>query len=290
MSKTAEILGLIVKNLSVKADNLGFHVVIPEGLEKGEPPVSVSDGKYVATFAGDKGTFKLEISEQKIYLKCTEAKMLSAVENDFSQESVSLFEEDNIKDQDIRSLSNEFGENIEKFFSGGANKKKSKLPTPVSKNAAKSGSVYYDSVTLGARMTQIYPETRDAYKANIEKYGEFLVEDFFLNHCNQYIINTIRENNPQKMRKLFNCLNEIYNDGTNEVQGVIVITILGSIKGDEQLLANCVDYMDEMTLAVIEANKYLSKSKKANEKLEHPPIYKPKKQKKKNSTLSKLGM
>lgn len=289
MANTAEKLGLIVKNLSVKADNLGFHVVIPEGTEKGAPPVSESNGKYTALFSGDKGTFKLEVSDQKIYLKCTLAKTEMAVENDFSQESVSLFEEDSLRDQDIRSMSNEFGENIEKFYSAGQ-PKKSKLPTPVSKNAAKSGSVYYDTVTLGARISQIYPELKDEYKANIEKYGEFLVEDFFLNHGNACIIDTIRENNPQKMRKLFNCLNEIYNDGTNEVQGVVVITILGSLRNDEQLLANCVDYMDDMTLAVIEANKYLAKSKSANAKLENPPAYKPKKQKKKSSFLSQMGM
>ena len=251
--------------------------------------MSESNGKYTALFSGDKGTFKLEVSDQKIYLKCTLAKADMAVENDFSQESVSLFEEDSLRDQDIRSMSNEFGENIEKFYSAGQTKK-SKLPTPVSKNAAKSGSVYYDTITLGARISQIYPELKDEYKANIEKYGEFLVEDFFLNHGNAYIINTIRENNPQKMRKLFNCLNEIYNDGTNEVQGVIVITILGSLRNDEQLLANCVDYMDDMTLAVIEANKYLAKSKSANAKLENPPAYKPKKQKKKSSFLSQMGM
>lgn len=290
MANTAENLGLVVRNLSVKADNLGFHVVVPEGTAKGAPPVSESNGKYTAVFAGDKGTFKLEVSEQKIYLKCTAAKKEMAVENDFSQESVSLFEEDTLKDTDIRSLSNEFGENIEKFYIGDNSQKKSRLPTPVSKNAAKSGSVYYDTVTLGARMAQIYPEAKEAYKENIEKYGEFLVEDFFLNHCNAYIINTIRENNPQKMRKLFNCLNEIYNDGTNEVQSVIVITILGSIKNDEQLLANCVDYMDDMTLAVIEANKYLAKSKKANDRLENPPVYRPKRQKKKSSFASQLGM
>ncbi len=290
MANTAENLGLIVKNLSVKADNLGFHVVVPEGTEKGAPPISESNGKYTALFSGDKGTFKLEVSDNKIYLKCTAAKTEMAVENDFSQESVSLFEEDSINDQDIRSMSNEFGENIEKFFASGRSGKKAKLPTPVSKNAAKSGSVYYDAVTLGARISQIYPELKDAYKENIETYGEFLVEDFFINHGNAAILNTIRENNPQKMRKLFNCLNEIYNDGTNEVQGVIVITILGSIRNDEQLLANCVDYMDDMTLAVIEANKYLAKSKQANNKLENPPAYKPKRQKKKSSILSQFGM
>ena len=81
------------------------------------------------------------------------------------------------------------------------------------------------------------------------------------------------------MRKLFNMLNEVYNDGTNQVQSVIVVTILGSIHDDENLLANCVDYMDEMTLYVIETNKILKKSSSTRAKLEHPPLWKPKKKK-----------
>ena len=45
-----------------------------------------------------------------------------------------------------------------------------------------------------------------------------------------------------------------------------------------------------MTLAVIEANKYLAKSKKARNMLENPPKYKPKKQKKQRSFMNQLGM
>lgn len=45
------------------------------------------------------------------------------------------------------------------------------------------------------------------------------------------------------MRKLFNLLNEIYDDGTNEIQSIIAVTILGELNNDQDLLANCVDYM-----------------------------------------------
>ena len=290
MANTSEILGIITKNMVAVADNYGFRVIIPEGTEKGAAPVSVQNGKYTVTFAGDKGTFRIEVSDKKIYLKCSAAYYETAVEEDFAQQSAGLFEEENMTDKDIRYFANEFNETITKIY--GKNKKSQnvKLPTPVSKAAARSGSVYFDTPTLATRMTAIFPECKEAYKANVERYGEFLPEDFFLNHCNKYVIDTIRENNPQKMRKLFNTLNEIYNDGTNEVQSIIVITILGSINNDEQLLANCVDYMQDMTLAVIEANKYLSKSKISKQKLETPPRYKPKKSKKSSSFMNQLGM
>ena len=85
------------------------------------------------------------------------------------------------------------------------------------------------------------------------------------------------------MKKLFQILNEIYEDGTNDTQSLIAVTILGELNNDQILLARCVDYMSE-TLAppVIEVNRYLASAagKRAKKKLLNPPIYKPKKKKK----------
>ena len=164
-----------------------------------------------------------------------------------------------------------------------------KLPTPVSKAAAKSGEACYDANTFANRLSVIYPELRDEYRKNIETYGEFLPEDFFKNHAAPVVIKVIKENNPQKMRKLFNLLNEIYDDGTNEIQSIIAVTVLGELNNDQDLLANCVDYMSaDMISPVVQVNKYLAKSKSARMRLENPPKYKPKKAKKKNmfSTLT----
>lgn len=285
-----EALGHIIKNMTATADNLGFSVVVPAGTEKGEVPVSVANGKYTVAFTGDRGSFKIEVVDGKVYLKTAASQHKDAVEEDYAQASASLFENDDLSDRDLRSMANEFNETIEKTYSKNAQKKQqTRMQNPVSKTAAKNGSAYFDSNTLGSRMAHMYPELKDAYKANIERYGEFLPEDFFLNHGNKFIEATIRENDPTKMRKLFNCLNEIYNDGTNEVQGVIVVTILGSLAQEEQMLANCVDYMEDMTLSVVEVCKQLRRSKSMREKLANPPKYKPKKQKRQRFMPGQLG-
>lgn len=284
-----QALSQVIKNMTAPADNLGFSVVVPDGIQKGEAPVSVANDKYTVAYTGERGSFKIEVIDGKIYLKCASAEYKDAVEEDYAQASTSLFENEDLTERDLRSIANEFNETIEKTYSKNAKKQQSKLPNPVSKTAAKNGSAYFDCNTLGSRIAQIYPELKDAYRANVERYGEFLPEDFFVNHANPVIVATIEGNDPQKMRKLFNCLNEIYNDGTNDVQGVIVVTILGSLAQREDLLANCVDYMEDMTLCVVEVCKQLRKSASVRAKLEHPPKYKPKKQKRTRMMPGQLG-
>ena len=91
------------------------------------------------------------------------------------------------------------------------------------------------------------------------------------------------------MKKLFNILNEIYDDGSSEVQDIIAVTILGELNNDTELLATCVDYMnDSMAPVVIAVNKYLASpgGKKARKKMLNPPPYKPKKEKKKGFMAS----
>ena len=129
-------------------------------------------------------------------------------------------------------------------------------------------------------------------KKNVELYDEFLAEDFFVNHGNAKVIETIRENNGIKMRQLFKLLNDIYEDGTNDTQSLVAVTIIGvSISDNPELLKNCEDYFsDTMREPVLEVIAYLSRSKGAKMRLANPPIYKPQKQKKKGMFASMMGM
>ena len=122
-----EALGQIIKNMTATADNLGFAVVVPAGTEKGEVPVSVANGKYTAAFTGEKGSFKIEVVDGKVYLKTATAQYKDAVEEDYAQASASLFESDDLSDRDIRSMANEFNETIEKAYSKNAQKKQQEL-------------------------------------------------------------------------------------------------------------------------------------------------------------------
>ncbi len=270
-------ISAIIKGVESTMNNNGFAVIVPQGIEKGALPVTEKNGCMTILYGGKKGTAKIELFEGKISLFCSAAESGSAVDEDFKKVTTTLFDLEKVDERDIRYVVNEINDCINDTY--GKKEKSKKLPQPVSKSAAKSGTSYYDLVTLGSRFVQIYPELKDAYKQNIEKYGEFLADEFFTKLGNEKFRETVKRNDPQQMKKLFNMLNEVYNDGTNQVQSVIVVTILGSLYDDENLLANCVDYMDEMTLFVIETHKILKKSSSTRSKLERPPLYKPKRKK-----------
>ncbi len=271
------ILSSIIKGIESTMNTNGFSVIVPENTEKGAVPVSEKNGCMTILYGGKKGAVKIELFEGKISLLCSLAEADKAVAEDFKKTTTSLFNIETVDERDVKYVVNEFNDCINDMY--GKKEKAKKLPQPVSKSAAKSGAVYYDLVTLGSRFVQIYPELKEYYKQNIEKYGEFLADEFFTQYGNAKFRETVKANDPVQMRKLFNMLNEVYNDGTNQVQSVIVVTILGSLYDDENLLANCTDYMDEMTLYVIETNKILKKSSSTRAKLEHPPLWKPKKKK-----------
>lgn len=273
----------------------GLEVVISEcGLEPVDKGGEIkADGdKCAVEYKGEGKALRFEYFNKKISVSAAVKEQGDILDSDYRQYDSWLLDPDTATDKDIRSAVNEFTETLTGIFGTKTAKPlKSKLPTPVSKAAAKSGSVSYDPNTLGNRFTSVYPELREEYKANCEKYGQFLPEDFFVNHGNALVLSIIRENNPVKMKKLFNLLNDIYEDGTNETQSVIVVTILGAMDNDQQLLANCVDYMcEDMMSPVIQVNKYLASSKGAKMRLANPPKYKPKKIKKKSNMMSNLGM
>ena len=191
------------------------------------------------------------------------------------------------QEKDIKYVIGEFNETLTtNFGKKDITKKQGKAkstPQTVSKNAVKHGS-FYDPNTLASRLCIVFPELRYHYKDSLAQYGEFLAEDFFVNYGTPTVIAAIKENRPATMKKLFQVLNEIYEDGTNETQSLIAVTILGELNNDQILLAQCVDYMSEtMAPPVIEVNRYLASrsGQKARKKMEDPPAYKPKKETKK---------
>ena len=291
MADIYSVLADIVGGLNATLNDCGFTAVIPSGVEKGELPAVTESGRITIEFKGEDKALKIEHFNNKHSLPGVN-KEGEINSSDFSQLSLSLLDAETADAKDVKYIVNEFSETlVESFGTKTVKPTKSKLPTPVSKAAAKSGSVSYDPNTLANRFTSIYPELREEYKANCEKYGQFLPEDFFMNHGTPVVLQTIKENNPQKMKRLFNLLNEIYEDGTNETQSLIAVTILGAMDNDQEMLANCVDYMcDDMTSPVINVNKYLASKagKGAKMRLENPPKYKPEKAKKKGM-MSMLG-
>ncbi len=273
--------------LELTMKDAGFAVVMPQGIAKGEAPVSVGENGvgYRLEYKSEAAAARVDYFDNKVNFFISEDVDADGNFINYDLVSVSLLDPETADASDLSYISGEISDTIrERYCKSEKEVKKVKAPKTVSKAAARSGSVYYDANTLASRLTSsLYPQFRSAYNENINKYGEFLAEEFFMGGCADAIINTIRENDQIKMKKLFTLLNEIYLDATNETQGLIVVSILGKIDNDQVLLANCVDHMcDDMLKPVIRVNKFFATSagKAAKVKLANPPAYKPKKVKK----------
>ena len=285
-------LELIIKGITPKTEELGFKLEYPNGVLPPQLPIEDVGGKSVIMFRGERGRIRIEYDNGKIALHCAKESQGDAPDDDMPRALLSLLDLETFNEKDIKYICQEYSETFEKLFSHKPAHSGKKAPTPVSRTQAKSGVLAYDANTLGSRFTTIYPELREEYKANLDAYGEFLAEDFFVNYGNKVVVETIRENDPAKMKKLFKLLNDIYEDGTNDTQSIVAVTILGcTLSENPDLIDVAKEHFSEtMSEPVDEIIKYLRKSKSARLRLENPPLYKPKKEKKKGMLASMLGM
>ncbi len=269
MSNSNSNLDFLIAELEGKLSDLGFE-------KNAEETAEGLIGKY----EGDKGAVSIRYENGRFSLSCGDS-----IETADSKKLCAFLIDESSSEGDVKYFANDAKQSLQDKFdkkAPAARKNVAKANQTVSKAAVKNGS-FYDANTLASKLCLVFPELRPYYKENLSRYGEFMGEEFFLDYGTEKVINAIKENNPQTMKKMFQILNEIYEDGTNDTQSLIAVTILGQLDNDKILLARCVDYMSEtMAPPVIEVNRYLATvaGKKAKKKLSNPPAFKPKKEKK----------
>ena len=241
----------------------------------------MSDDHCIA-FAGDLGLYRIAHDGENKALAFDVSYEDRGADTEFETISKLLFEAGSVDDREVRSLSNEMLDEVESLFK--VKKKvdldKVKMPKSVSRTKAKNGVVSYDVDSLANRFGTLYPEFKDEIKRNVVKYGEFLPETFFTEHGNAKVLDVIQNGTAAEQKKLFKMLGEVFEDGTNEVQDIIGVTILGEMKNDPDMMAVADKYMTEyMAGPVHEINKITAKSNRYTKRLANPPAYKPKKKK-----------
>lgn len=263
-----EAYKLIEKNLDGVNKELGFS------------KVKTDDGSPI--FKGEKGLYRLSYDGEGQILSFECAYEDNGAETQFNTISKSLFELDEADERACRSAANEIGDEVKQLFA--ARKKvdleKVKMPKGVSRGQAKSGVISYDTDSLANRFGTLYPDLKDDIKRNIAEYGEFLPETFFTEIGTKRVLDVIKNGTQAEQKKLFKMLGEVYEDGTNEVQDIIGVTILGEMKNDPKMMAVADQYMTEyMAGPVHEINKLTARNSSLTKKLKNPPPYKPKKKK-----------
>jgi len=274
-------LSQFLKGLDTTLAQQGFSVIVPDGASKDLPLTDEGDRKYIE-YTGEKGKVRFVFANNLVTLLYTDIKADEADRLDLKIGSQTLFEPETLDDKEIKSLCNIFNEEIEEYYGTKTVARSAKKNIPVSKAAVKSGAMQYDANTLASRLTAAYPDLKEPYKANLEKYGEFYGEEFFVEYA-PVIINTIKQKDKQLLKKVFNILNDIYENGSSDVQGLIAVTILGEMDNNAELLTTAKEYMsEELAQPVLYINEYFQTAagKKKKARMKNPPPYKPKKEKK----------
>lgn len=233
-----------------------------------------------ATFAGDEGVLRLVLEEDRVMLEHSDD-----ADGDFTNLSAGLLELSSATERDLTFWGGVLAENITRKFNKESYKPSAagKKPPPksISKSAIKKGDAYYDTLALGNSFTSIYTDLRTEFKNNYEHYGEFLADDFFTKHGTPAVLQSLQQQDNVQLKRVFNLFNDVYENGMNDAQSTVCVTILGSFSAVQ--LADCLEYLsDDLRPVAVQVNKYLCSSagKNACKRLEHPPIYRPKKEKK----------
>lgn len=248
---------------------------------KGDDGITLStddDNNEYVEFRGDKGVYRLlHLDNSKIL--CVDC--AADAQSEFANIAKLYFDPENADEQSIKSTANEILDEIKTVFFKNEKKELSqvKLPRSISKSAVKNGFVSYDAVDFAVKFVDQYSELKDNAKEIQQKYGELLPETFFIEYGTPYVISTLKSGDDAKIKKLFKLLNDVYDNGTNAAQDIIAVTILGQI--DESCMNVAKEHMnDYMKAPVLEVHRILSKKSSLTKKLENPPPYKPKKEKK----------
>ncbi|MBR5273087.1 MAG: hypothetical protein IKU25_06830 [Clostridia bacterium] len=180
----------------------------------------------------------------------------------FSRVSLWRLNEETAEVKDVNSIINDFDDAIKDRFV----KKVSisadgiKMPIPVSRSDVKNSGASFDAITLASRFATIYSEYKPIIKENIAQYGgTFLPDEFFSTHAAPRVLQVINSGSNQEIKKLISMLSELYDDGSNEVQQIICVTLLGQLNNDAALLEKIAPYMSESLKKSVEnVNKYLA--------------------------------
>ena len=222
-----EVFRIVEKSLDSTNTELGFK--------------KQSGDENSIVFSGEKGIYRVAFDSASSIMSFECAYDTESDEPEFNTIFRSLFDVEAYNDKDAKSLGNQCRDELVNLFK--SRKKvdldKVKMPKAVSRTKAKNGIVSYDVDSLANRFGTLYPEFKDEIKRNIAKYDEFLPETFFTEVGTEKVLDVIKNGNATERKKLFKMLNDVYEDGTNEVQDVIGVTILGAIQNDKDMMAIC---------------------------------------------------
>jgi len=233
------------------------------------------------TYAGEYGEVELKFEENIINVNC------KAEGTDWKTVAQTLFDlsDETWDDKATKSAANVVCEAVSKYYGtecvyAGKTAKSAKetasnvvdVTTAVEKtkkSKKKDSADSYDVISLSNRMENIFQDLKGEMINNIEKYDIFLPEEYFESLVTPRILEAMKTNGRPVLKKVFNAFNTFYEEGDNEIQSLIVVSVLGmNFAKDETLLKNCENLMEENLYdAVMPVVTYLKTGKGSKKRI-----------------------
>ncbi len=146
---------------------------------------------------------------------------------DFVNKSMYLFDE-NHNDRDAKAIGGDFVDTLNRVFGVVRTRTSSvDLPSKAAPGATPGEDAFCN------RFLTLYPQYKDKYKEDVEKYGDFLYERFFSETAAVKLKELMEANEKKSINKMLEMLDEFYVDANYDVQSTISYTIIGGAFRDE---------------------------------------------------------
>ncbi|MDO5448077.1 MAG: hypothetical protein Q4F70_00530 [Clostridia bacterium] len=234
------------------------------------------------TYEGEYGEVELKIEENVLNVNC------KALGTDWKTVTQTLFDpsEEEWDDKATKSTANAICEAVSTYYgtecvfpgkaakAASGSKKDAKViavdpQENIKKSKKKEAVASYEPEALAIRMENIFQDLKGEMVNNIEKYEIFLPEEYFETLVTPRILEAIKLNDRPTLKKIFNTFNNFYDEGDNNMQSLIVVSILGmNLAKDDTLLEKCESFMDDnLKAAVTPVVTYLKTGKGAGKRI-----------------------
>lgn len=196
------------------------------------------------SFRGESKAFLVEYSEPRQMYLLKAAEVEGETVGEYAEISAWLFD-DTQTAKDAGSVGVDFTNTVRDTL--GIKIKRPPVSDVDLPSADKNGALTVSG--FAKKVLDVFPQYKEAYKAHVAQYGNFLYLNFYAETLVPQIRTVLREDTKKGKKKLFELMETGYLQGDRETVNAVVAVLAAAAYNDEE--------MKQRVLALVEADKHL---------------------------------
>lgn len=190
-------------------------------------------------FVSDSRAVKVQYSEDRQMFLLLTAEAVDGVMGEFIENSAWLFD-DTQNAKDAESVGIDFTNTMRDII--GVKARRTAAAANVELPTSTNGN--YNISAFAKKVLDVFPQFKDAYKAHVTVYGNFLYLNFFGETLVPQIKTVLTENNKKTVKKLYTMLSTGYVQGDRDTVNTIVACVSAACVDDETVKANAMAMLE----------------------------------------------